>query len=120
MLRGDDNRIQPSRLVPGAVFHRDLRLSIGTKVRQRSILADFREALGESVREVNRGGHVILALVGGVAEHHALIAGAARVHTHSNITRLLVDARDYGAGVGVKSIERIVDRKSTRLNSSHT
>jgi hypothetical protein len=60
------------------------------------------------MRQVNRGRHIVFGFIGGVTEHHALVAGAAGVHAHGDIARLLVDAGDDGAGVGIKSIERIV------------
>ena len=54
------------------------------------------------------GRHQLGRLVGGVAEHHALVAGAAGVHALGDVARLLVDGRDHGAGVGVEAVERVV------------
>ena len=56
----------------------------------------------------NRSRHQFLGLIARVAEHHALVAGAACVHTESNITGLLVDTRNHRAGVGIKAIKRAV------------
>ena len=57
--------------------------------------------------EIGRG-HQLGVLVAGVAEHHALVAGAAGVHAHGDVAGLLVDAGDHGAGVGVEAVERVV------------
>ena len=64
--------------------------------------------LAELVGQRDRRRHQFRRLVGGVAEHHALVAGAAGVHALGNVARLLVDGGDHGAGVGVESIERVV------------
>ena len=56
----------------------------------------------------DRRRHVIRVFVGRVAEHHALIAGSARVDTHGDIAGLLVDAGDHCAGIGVEPVEGIV------------
>ena len=47
------------------------------------------EALRELVREQDRHRHQLVGLVGGVAEHHALVAGAAGVDALRDIGRLL-------------------------------
>ena len=52
--------------------------------------------------------HQLRSFVGGVAEHHALVAGAAGVHALRDIARLLVDARDHRAGIGIEAVERVV------------
>ena len=54
------------------------------------------------------GGHQLRGLVGGVAEHHALVACSAGVDAHGDVAGLLVDGRDHGAGIGVESIDSIV------------
>ncbi len=58
--------------------------------------------------ERDGGGHQLGGFVGGVAEHHALVAGAAGVNALSDVSRLLVDAGDDGAGVGVEAVEGVV------------
>ena len=52
--------------------------------------------------------HQLGGLVGGIAEHHALVAGAAGVNALRDVARLLVDGRDHGAGVGVEAVEGVV------------
>ncbi len=62
----------------------------------------------KAVRERDRRRHQLRCLVGGVAEHHALVAGAAGVDAHGDVAGLLVDGRDDGAGVGVEAVECVV------------
>ena len=45
-----------------------------------------------------------VGLVAGVAEHQALVAGAARVHAHRDVGRLAVNRREHGAGLGVEAV----------------
>src|SRR5262249_17830179 len=108
VLGGDHYRIYAPRFVVGAVFNCHLGFAVGPEVRKHSIFADFSEAKSELVGQIDRRGHVVFGLIGGVAEHHALVAGAAGVHTHGDIARLLVDAGNHRAGVGIKTVERVV------------
>ena len=95
-------------LVVLVVLNCDLGFAIGPEVRKSAISADFAQAVGQLVRQRNRGRHVVGILVGGIAEHHALVAGAAGVHAHGDVARLLVDAGDDRAGVGVETVEGVV------------
>ncbi len=57
---------------------------------------------------------------GRIAEHHALVARAARIHTHGDVARLPVDRRDHRTRIRVEAVQRIVvpDRRDvprTRL-----
>src|SRR3546814_19895633 len=56
----------------------DLRLRVRAQPRQRRVLllAHLGLLLDQAMREMDRGGHVAARLVGGVAEHQALVAGA--------------------------------------------
>ena len=59
-----------------SVFHRDLGLSVGTKIGQCAILAHLGKLLRQSVGQRNRQGHAFLGFVAGIAEHNALVPGA--------------------------------------------
>ncbi len=48
--------------------------------------------------------HQLGRLAAGVAEHHALVARAARVHAHRDVGALLVDVGDYRARLCVEAI----------------
>jgi hypothetical protein len=115
VLRGDQHALDPHGPAV-AVADGDLGLPVGTQVVQRAVLADLGQALREPVRERDRQRHELLGLARGVAEHHALVAGAGDVelvlvggvdaglvgvvHALRDVGRLLVDRVDDGAGVG--------------------
>src|SRR5208337_5622671 len=81
---------------------------VGPEVRKGAIPADFAQAVSQLVCQRNWSWHVVGIFVGRIAEHHALVASAAGVHTHGDVTRLLVDAGDDRASVGVESVEGVV------------
>ena len=108
MLGRDDHGINAKRLAVGVILHGDLAFAIGTKVAELSGFPDLRQASGQLVGQGNGKRHQFRGFVGCIAEHHALIAGAARIHAHGNVARLLVDGRNHGAGVGVEAIDRVV------------
>ena len=102
VLRGNDDRVD--RDGPTAfVDHRHLRLAIRAEPRQRAVLAQRRQAMRERVRELNRQRHQFHCFIGRVAEHHALIAGAAGVHALRNVGRLRVDRAHDGARLVVEA-----------------
>ena len=108
VLAGDDDGVDARGLAVLVVLHRHLALAVGAQVGQLAVLADGGELAGELVGQRDGRRHQLRRLVGGVAEHHALVAGAAGVNALRNVARLLVDGRDHGAGVGVEAVERIV------------
>ena len=61
------------------VAHGDLGLAVGPQVGQDLGLADLTQAARKLVCQVNGHGHEFGSLGAGVAEHHALVAGALRV-----------------------------------------
>lgn len=78
MLRGDDHRVQPDRLVT-VVLDGDLGLAVGAQVGDGPVLAHLGQSPGEAVRDVDRERHQLRRLVAGVAEHQALVARALLV-----------------------------------------
>ena len=94
MLRGDDDGRDLDGLAV-LVAHGDLGLAVGAQVGQSAVVAHGGQALGQAACQVVRHGHEGLGLVGGVAEHHALVAGSDQV-----------DRVGGGAGLGLK---RLVD-----------
>ncbi len=83
-------------------------LAVGAEVAELAVFADFGELVGELVGERDGRGHQLGGLVGGVAEHHALVAGAAGVDTLGDVGGLAVDGGDDGAGVAVEALEGVV------------
>src|SRR4029079_16777314 len=67
------------------------------------LLPHFGQSARQSVREDNWHRHEVGGLVGRIAEHQALVARAARIHTHGDVARLLVDRCQDRAGVEIKS-----------------
>ena len=88
----------------------DLALGVRTQPRQRRVLllADLGLLLDQAVREVDRGRHEAVGLVGGVAEHQALVAGAhflglLAVHALVDVRRLLADQVQHATGGAVEA-----------------
>ena len=106
--RGDDHGVDARRLAVLVVLHRHLALAVGAQVGQLAALAHRGQLAAQLVRQRDGRGHQLGGLVAGVAEHHALVAGAARIHALGNVARLLVDARNHRAGIGVEAVERVV------------
>ncbi len=75
--REDDglDRLRDEAFVP----HSHLGLAVGAEVVEGAVLAHRGEALGETVCEPDRQGHVLGGLGRGVAEHNALVACALPV-----------------------------------------
>ncbi len=104
-------------LVVLVIFHGDLGLAVGTEVVHLSLLADLGQALGHLMGQGNGQRHELRGLVAGVAEHHALVAGAVvqlgvaallglqrLVHAQGDVGALLVDVGDDAAGVAVEAV----------------
>src|SRR5262249_37559018 len=79
VLRRDHDRVDGDGPIV-LVAHRDLALAVGPEEVDAVdlLLAHLGEAPGELVGELDGAGHELLRLVAGVAEHHALVAGALR------------------------------------------
>ena len=117
MLGGDHD----GRNLDGAVVlvaDGDLGLAVRAQVGHGSVLADGGQALGHALGQVGGHGHEDVGLVGGVAEHHALVAGAhlvdgigraaglrvkGLVDALGDVGALLVDEVEDAAGLAVKA-----------------
>src|SRR6185437_903439 len=91
VLRGDDHGIDARGLAGRFIFHGDLALAVRSQIGQLAALADLSQLAGELVGQRDGRGHQLGRLIGGVAEHHALIAGAPGVHALGNVAGLLID-----------------------------
>ena len=56
------------------IAHRNLGLAVGAQIRQRAVLAHLGQALGQTMRQIDRHGHERGSFVAGIAEHHALVS----------------------------------------------
>ena len=117
MLGGEDHGVHPDGLAALVILHGDLGLAVGTEIVHQLLLADLGEALGHLVGQGDRQRHQLGGLVAGVAEHHALVAGAVvqrgvaaglglqgLVHAHGDVAGLLVDVGDDAAGGAVEAV----------------
>ncbi len=118
VLRGDDDRVEADGLV-AVVLDGDLRLAVGAQVGDGAVLTDLGQALGQAVRQEDRQRHEGRRLVGGVAEHQALVAGALpvqlvvvalhpglvrRVDTLRDVRGLRADGHRHAAGGAVEAL----------------
>ena len=117
MLGGNHHGVHTQGTVLLVILHGDLGLSVGTQIVGQTLLAHLSQAHGQLLGQGDGQGHELLGLVAGVAEHHALVAGAvvqavvlsallglqALVHAHGDVGGLLVDGGDDSAGVAVKA-----------------
>ena len=91
-----------------AVFDGDLGLAIGTEEMDLLALADFREALREAMGQLDRHRHEFFGFIASVAEHQALVAGAAGIHAHGDVRRLALYRANHRAGVRIETVFRVV------------
>ena len=103
VLRRDDHRLDADRLA-ALVLDRDLALAVGAQVVDQPLAPHLGQPPRQLVRQHDRQRHQLLGLAAGVAEHQALVAGAARVDAHRDVGRLLVDRRDHRAGLVVEAV----------------
>ena len=93
-----------------AVFNRHLTLGIRTQVGHHLTLAtDVGKHQKEAVRQVEAQGHVVLGLVGGIAEHHTLVASTlcgavGAVNAAVDVRALLVNGREDTATVALEHV----------------
>ena len=107
VLGGDHHRVDPGHLL-AVELHGDLGFAVGPQPGDLAVLAHFGQLAGQGVGEVQGGGHELRGLGGGVAEHQALVAGAAGVHAHGDVRALLVQGHHHRAGVAVKALGAMV------------
>ncbi len=84
------------------VLHADLALAVGAQVLDDPLLADAGQFLHQAVGQHDGQGHQLGGLAAGEPEHHSLVPGAARVHTHGDVGGLAVDGHGHPAGIGVQ------------------
>ena len=131
VLRGEHDRHDLGRHAVH-VAHGDLGLAVGAQVRQIAP-ALLREALADAVGQRDRQRHELGRLVGGVAEHQALVAGALQVvpvaggagallvrgvDALRDVGALLVERHRDAAGLGVEAVlgARVADAADRRAD----
>ena len=118
MLGGDDDGVEPLGSAVFVIAHRDLALAVGQDKGHLAVFAHLRQLAGQLVGKGDGGGHQLPGLPAGVAEHHALVAGADQVvavsaagavfqgvvDAHGDVGALAVDGGQHGAGLVVKAV----------------
>ena len=99
VLGGEHHGVDADGTVLVVVLDGDLGLAVGTQVGERAVLADLGQPLGEPVRDRDRQRHQLGGVVGGVAEHQALVAGALLVE-------LVLGGADAGLVAVVDTLRR--------------
>ena len=107
VLGGEHHCVDGNGLV-ALVAEGDLALGIRAQPRHGAVLAHLGLACDQAVGVADGGRHQHVGLVGGVAEHQALVAGAllvvfALVHAHGDVRGLLADGVEHGAGLPVEA-----------------
>ena len=77
------------------------RRKLSTPARRTSL-----KLAAQLVRQHDGQRHQFRRLVAGVAEHQALVAGAAGIHAHGDVGRLALDRVQHAAGLGVEADAR--------------
>ena len=117
MLRGDNDGVDSDGAALLVILNGDLGLAVGSEIGESAGFPDGGELLRELVGQGDSHRHELRGLVAGVAEHHALVAGAViqlglagflglqrLVHAQSDIAGLLVDVGNNTAGIAVKAV----------------
>ena len=128
VLRREHYRMQMHGLAVLIVLHRNLGFAVRTKIRECSVLANLGKLLRKLVGKADGIRHQLRGLIGGIAEHHALIAGTdvelvrnaasfsahsalvavlaiqGLVNAHGDVCRLLIKGNNDAAGIGVKAV----------------
>ncbi len=109
VLGGHHHGVDRHRLAVD-VLDRELALGVRAQPGQAAVLAHLGLALHDAVGVVDRQRHQAVGLVGGVAEHQALVAGAlvervvvGVVHALGDVGRLAVDRRQHRAALVVEA-----------------
>ena len=90
------------------ILNGDLRFSIRPQEINLLLLANVRQPLRQTVRQLDRHGHQLFRLVARKSKHQTLVARAAGVHSHGDVWRLPFHRAQHGAGLAIVSILRAV------------
>ena len=112
VLGGDHHRVHRHGLAV-LIHHGHLGLAVGPQPGQGAVLPHLRQLAGQPVAQGDGHGQQLRRLVAGVAEHHALVAGAGLpglflpalqglVHALGDVRALGMHRGEHGAGVAVK------------------
>ena len=105
------NGMHTHRMMVRGELDGELRLGVRPQVRHhlRLVVAYIRQDLQQAVGERKGEGHVVFGVTAGVAEHHALVAGALLLlngtdYAAVDVGALLVDGADDAAAGSVETV----------------
>ena len=110
VLRRNNNGVDAHGRAVVVVLNGNLALGIGTQVGHLLALAtDVGQHLKDAVCQGERERHVVFGFIGGIAEHHALVAstlfhGVLTFHTAVDVGALLVDGAQHTARVALEHV----------------
>jgi hypothetical protein len=102
VLGGNDDGVDAGGFAVD-VFDADLALAVRTEKVQLAGAAHVAQLPHQLVGHHDGERHQLGSFVACVAEHHALVARAARVHPHGNVRRLRLDDVQHAAGLVVEA-----------------
>ena len=91
VLARHDDGVDAHRLTGLVVFDGDLGLAVGSQIGDGAVLAHRRELLRHAMRKRDGQGHERRGLIGGIAEHEALVARTLAVEGVGAVTLTLLD-----------------------------
>ena len=110
MLGGDHDGVDALGTALVTVLHRHLALGVGAQVLHLlALAADAAQLLQDDVGQRDGQRHQLVGLAAGVAEHHALVAGALvllglTADAHVDVLALLVDGAEHAAALGLELV----------------
>ena len=110
VLRAHHNRINALRHTIVAILNGHLTLRVRAQIGHHlSLLANLCQRAHQKVSQVERHGHIALRLVGGIPEHHSLVAGTLvlvllAVYATVDVNALLMNGGKDTAGIAIKLI----------------
>ena len=121
VLGRDNNGVDTERPAVFVVLKCHLGFAVGQDKRQKGAFPDFGQAPGQRVGIHYRCRHKLRRFAAGIAEYHALVAGAHRVkgvgavsavlqgavNAHCDVRGLLVDSGQHRAGLIVKTVRGV-------------
>ena len=110
MLGGDHDGVDALRTAVITVFHRHLTLGIRAEIGHlNTFTTDGGKRAEDMMAQVECQRHVVLGLIRGITEHHALVAGALifwihTLHALVDVLALLMNGGEHTAALGVELI----------------
>src|SRR5580692_1128607 len=102
MLGGNHYRRDPPRDAVD-IFDADLAFTVRPQIAEHAGAAHFAQAPHQLMGKHDWQRHELFGLVAGIAEHQALVSGAARVHTHGDVGRLRLNYVEHSTSGAIET-----------------